>query len=222
MSYSILSFSIILFYSITIQTVSLFIMKSFNIALISLILLGGILMAGATLKNKNSTNLKTDETVVEAPSTGTCVSYLPYGIWDTIQTDYFNWFGLYGKSVSGNTFQIGHALSLHVASNGACTLEQKQANKTVFLNMNELQKALSKIPAPCDIPNHTTFTYDYEGKFASPTDYIVGIDCGTGEKKSFPGYFIEFKRAIKNPKPTKQDYMNSNYVTIWTFYPKRG
>ena len=89
------------------------------------------------------------------------------------------------------------------------------------MNLAELQKTAAKIPAVCDIPNRTTFTYDYDGKIASPTDYIQGIDCKTGVKQTFNGYFVEFKRAIKNAKPTHNDYLNSNYVTFWTLYPKR-
>jgi len=34
----------------------------------------------------------------------------------------------------------------------------------------------------CDIGNRTTFTYDYDGKIASASDYINGIDCSTGNK----------------------------------------
>jgi hypothetical protein len=56
--------------------------------------------------------------------------------------------------------------------------------------MAELQKAASHIPSLCDIPNRTTFTYDFDGKIASPTDFIIGIDCKTGIKQSFPAYFV--------------------------------
>ena len=51
--------------------------------------------------------------------------------------------------------------------------------------MTEFQKAASKIPSLCDVNNHTTFTYDYEGKFAAASDYITGIDCVTGKVEKF-------------------------------------
>ena len=87
--------------------------------------------------------------------------------------------------------------------------------------MYEFQSAIRKTPAYCSVLDHTTFTYDYNGKFSSPGDYILGIDCKTDEIKFFTDYFVQFKRAIQNPKPTLQEYLNSDYVTIWTFYPKR-
>jgi len=102
-----------------------------------------------------------------------------------------------------------------------CTLEQKQQNKTVFYDIYEFQAAASKIPAFCNVPDHTTFTYDYNGKFSNPADYMIGIDCKTGELRYFTDYFVQFKRATKNPQPNLQEYLNSDYVTIWTFYPKR-
>ena len=88
--------------------------------------------------------------------------------------------------------------------------------------MTEFQKALSNIPAICNVADKTTFTYDYTGAIASPSDYIWGIDCRSNEKKQYPGYFSQFKRTIKNSNPTSEQYLNSNYVTIWTLYPARN
>ena len=42
----------------------------------------------------------------------------------------------------------------------------------------------------CDISNHTSFTYDYDGSFAAASDFIQGIDCKTGAKAAFNGYFV--------------------------------
>ncbi len=81
---------------------------------------------------------------------------------------------------------------------------------------------MSKVPFMCDVSNHTSFTYDYDGSFAAASDFIQGIDCRTGAKAAFNGYFVEFKRAIKNSTPTQAQYLASDYVTIWTFYPKRA
>ncbi len=89
------------------------------------------------------------------------------------------------------------------------------------MNLYEFQKTLNLVPVSCDIGNRTTFTYSYDGKIASASDYIQGIDCKTGQRLSFSTYFIQFKRAIPDAYPTHQQYLNSNHVTIWTFYPKR-
>lgn len=39
-----------------------------------------------------------------------------------------------------------------------------------------------KIPALCSInmANHKKFTFDYNGEFTDPEDFIIGIDCKTG------------------------------------------
>lgn len=87
--------------------------------------------------------------------------------------------------------------------------------------MREFQSAARKIIVFCNAFDHTTFTYDYNGRFPSSIDYILGIDCKTGEVRFFTDYFVQFKRAIDNPYPTLEEYLNSDYLTIWTFYPKR-
>ncbi len=79
-----------------------------------------------------------------------------------------------------------------------------------------------RIPALCTINDHNTFTYSYDGSIAAPSDYINGIDCKTGQVQRFPSYFVQFKRAIRNSKPSLNTYLNSDYVTFWTFYPKRS
>lgn len=186
-----------------------------------LICLSSLIEAKLNNEKLHSQNLVIDD-ITGSPSNANCLTYLPYRIFDNPEVDYYNWYGLLGKDIRGTTYQNGHAFERHIAVNGACTLEQKQENKTVFLNLIEFQKAASKLVAVCDIPNHTTFTYDYDGKIASPTDYIAGIDCRTGAKQTFNAYFVEFKRAIKNAHPTHDEYVNSNYVTVWTFYPKRA
>jgi hypothetical protein len=185
----------------------------------ALIVLSIALVYYSALSNSGSSpqNLQTQ---LEAPAL--CMGFLPYSIWNNPQVDYYNWYGLEGKSLTGKTYLTGHAFERHVAVNNACTLEQKQQNKTVFLNLTEFQKAASRIPCSCDLSNHTSFTYDYNGQIASASEYIAGIDCRSGQKLMFPAYFVEFKRAIKNPHPVQSEYMNSNFVTIWTFYPKRS
>jgi hypothetical protein len=51
--------------------------------------------------------------------------------------------------------------------NGACTVEQRQANKTVFYNITEFIRILAQIPLQCDVQNRNLFNFDLDGKIAS-------------------------------------------------------
>lgn len=101
-------------------------MKSQNIILASLIVLTVLSQVETKFIWGKSINLLTDDDRVEAPSNTLCLNYLPYNIWNNPQGDYYNWYGLYGKSINGTTFLTGHVFDRHLAVNGACTLEQKQ------------------------------------------------------------------------------------------------
>ncbi len=89
----------------------------------ALILLSLALVYSSTLSNLDSSPQHL-QTQLEAPAL--CMGFLPYSVWNNPQVDYYNWYGLEGKSLTGKTYLIGHAFERHVAVNNACTLEQKQ------------------------------------------------------------------------------------------------
>ncbi len=49
----------------------------------------------------------------------------------------------------------------------------------------------------------TAFNFNQNHVIASPNDYIKGIDCATGVTQMFSSYFVEYKRAIQNARPTQ-------------------
>ena len=100
-------------------------MKSYTIMIACLIVLTVFTQVDNKFIWGKSINLKTDDSV-ETPSNSICLNYLPYNIWNNPQGDYYNWYGLYGKSINGTTFLTGHVFDRHLAVNGACTLQQKQ------------------------------------------------------------------------------------------------
>jgi hypothetical protein len=72
----------------------------------------------------------------------------------------------------------------------------------------------------CPLGDKTTFSYDFEVKIASPTNYIKGIDCRSGTVRKYSRVFALYRRAINKRNPTSNEYLDSNHVTLWTFYPK--
>jgi hypothetical protein len=50
-----------------------------------------------------------------------CKNLLPYNLNNHPENDYLNWYGKVGKSIDGTTYEPGHAFTLHIAVNGACT-----------------------------------------------------------------------------------------------------
>jgi len=57
-------------------------------------------------------------------------------------------------------------------------------------------------------------------KIASPADYIKGIDCRSGTVRKYSRVFSLYRRSINKRYPSADEYLASNYVTLWTFYPK--
>ena len=99
-------------------------------------------------------NTRVNQSKVDEPTLTTskkCLDTLPYNVWKDPQIDYYNWYGLEGTSIHGTTYLTGHIFERHIAVNGACTLYQKQNNKTVFYNLNEFQKAASSLTYLCPV-----------------------------------------------------------------------
>lgn len=53
----------------------------------------------------------------------------------------------------------------------------------------------------CPLSDLNTFSYDFEIKIPSPSEYIKGIDCRTGIIKKFSKIFVLYRKATKNPRP---------------------
>ncbi len=108
-----------------------------------------------------------------------------------------------------------------MAVNGKCTDYQQTEGKSVFYDWNEVTKGYKQTLANlCPLDDRTTFSYDFEIKIASPTDYIKGIDCRSGTVRKYTRVLALYRRAINKKNPTANEYLNSNSVTLWTFYPK--
>jgi hypothetical protein len=157
----------------------------------------------------------------EPALTQKCTDVLPYSKSSININTYETWFGKVGEHLNGTTYEHGHVFSRHVAVNQQCTTEQKKENKTVFYNEAEFYKALGKDATNCTMTSTTQFNFNQDYVIPSPNDYIRGIDCVTGTVHMFNSYFVEYKRAIQKPNPTESEYMASQKVTVWTFYPKR-
>lgn len=150
-----------------------------------------------------------------------CIDVLPYKPIDINREYYYTWFGKLGENINGTTYENGHVFTRHIAVNYKCTDEQKKDNKTVFYDESQFYKALNRDTTNCTMTSDKEFNFSQNHVIAAPNDYIKGIDCITGVVHTFSSYFVEYKRAIQNAKPTQAQCMASKYVTVWTFYPKR-
>jgi hypothetical protein len=150
-----------------------------------------------------------------------CTDVLPYPKTNINLNTYNQWFGKVGEQLNGTTYENGHVFSRHVAVNQQCTSDQKKENKTVFLNLDEFYKAMNKDTTNCTMTSTTQFNFNQDHTIAVASDYIRGIDCVTGSIHLFSSYFVEYKRAIQKSNPSQAEYMASQKVTVWTFYPKR-
>lgn len=105
--------------------------------------------------------------------------------------------------------------------NYKCTAQQIKDRKTVFVDEQEFYRFLASDDTMCQLGDTSIFTFDQNARIPDPMDYIEGIDCTTGEWRLFEKYFIQYKRALQDPRPANSTYLKSNTVTVWTFYPVR-
>lgn len=54
----------------------------------------------------------------------------------------------------------------------------------------------------CDLTSSNVFTFDGYRTIKDSAKYINGIDCFSQTPQQFNKYFIQYKKAVQNPKPT--------------------